>query len=339
MHTNEIEDRHSIHSGWLKIIMQTLQAHNIETSHLLDEFQLSANHFGEYDIRNLRSIHQYAIKTSHNPLFSADAANYITPFSFGCYSLMLWSAPNVHQLICDAARYFIFVAPQIRLKVVELEGITEIWLINNNSNESTRVTTIGMITTVSVLLTIIRKTTGQRLPRSTYHSAIPNCDSEIRAALEHRFDTKIVSTSSHRRLVFKREDLNAPLIHSSPETYQANLAIVKRRTIQLSKSDVILQLHIIFEQAETLQHMTIHNVASQLYVSPRTLNRKLTKVGTTFKATLENYRLEMALQLLREPNTPITTIAYHLGFSELSSFSRAFKRWTGYCPTQIDNHP
>ncbi len=338
MHAELLEDRYSLHPGWKKIIMQTIASHNMDPEQLIERFEVFPNSYGEYDIRNLRALHQYAIATSHNELFSADTANYITPFSFGCYSLMLWSAPNIYQLIHDAVSYFIFIAPQIRFKVMENDDTIEIWIINNNSNESSKVTTIGIVIIISTLLTIIKKATGRSLPSSAYYTSSSECSPEMVSALERRFNTKIIGSSSHRRLVFKREDLNTPLIHSCNEVYQANLAMVKKRAAQLSKSDVIMQLNAIFEEMDTLQHITINHVASKLYISPRTLNRKLAKVGTTFKATLNNYRLEVALKLLKESNIAVTTIAYQLGFSEISSFSRAFKRWTGYSPTEIDRY-
>jgi AraC-like DNA-binding protein len=73
-------------------------------------------------------------------------------------------------------------------------------------------------------------------------------------------------------------------------------------------------------------------IASQLHVSNRTLQRKLKEEGTTFLDLLQDTRLQLARTYLHQPGKSIVEIAYQLGFSEPSTFSRAFKRWTGKAP-------
>jgi AraC-like DNA-binding protein len=73
-------------------------------------------------------------------------------------------------------------------------------------------------------------------------------------------------------------------------------------------------------------------VADALNVSNRTLQRKLKDEGTSFIDLLQDTRLQLAEKYLAQPQKSIVEIAYLLGFSEPSTFSRAFKRWTGQAP-------
>jgi AraC-like DNA-binding protein len=73
-------------------------------------------------------------------------------------------------------------------------------------------------------------------------------------------------------------------------------------------------------------------IAGALNVSNRTLQRKLKDEGTSFVDLLQDTRLELARKYLANPGRSISEIAYLLGFSEPSTFSRAFKRWTGQAP-------
>lgn len=73
-------------------------------------------------------------------------------------------------------------------------------------------------------------------------------------------------------------------------------------------------------------------IAEALHVSNRTLQRKLKEEGTSFMDLLQNTRLQLAQRYLRHPNRSVVETAYLLGFSEPSTFSRAFKRWTGMAP-------
>lgn len=72
--------------------------------------------------------------------------------------------------------------------------------------------------------------------------------------------------------------------------------------------------------------------AARLRMSVRTLNRTLARERTTYRALLDQLRHERAISYLRDPRHSIGEVAFLLGFSELSAFSRAFKRWTGQTP-------
>ena len=74
------------------------------------------------------------------------------------------------------------------------------------------------------------------------------------------------------------------------------------------------------------------SVAHALYVSRRTLQRKLAQQGTSFRAVLDDVRRGLAESYLADGGVSIQEVAFMLGFSEQSSFHRAFQRWTGSAP-------
>ncbi len=73
-------------------------------------------------------------------------------------------------------------------------------------------------------------------------------------------------------------------------------------------------------------------LAKKLGMSRRTMQRRLAEVGTSFQEVLDETRREATERLLRRGNMSITEVAFALGYSEISSFYRAFKRWTGTSP-------
>jgi len=78
----------------------------------------------------------------------------------------------------------------------------------------------------------------------------------------------------------------------------------------------------------------VSTVADALHMSARTLQRHLEDEGTRFSEVLDRARLDAARALLADPRNSLIDVAFRLGFADLATFSRAFKRWTGKPPGQ-----
>ena len=77
----------------------------------------------------------------------------------------------------------------------------------------------------------------------------------------------------------------------------------------------------------------VTQVAVALGVSVRTLQRRLGESGVDYRALVDDIRHELALRYLRDRRHTLSDVAYLLGYSEISAFSRAFRRWTGSTPS------
>ena len=76
------------------------------------------------------------------------------------------------------------------------------------------------------------------------------------------------------------------------------------------------------------------DVADQLHIHERTLNRRLQEEGSSFRRELEAVRYEVAKQLLADSEIPLSKIASALHYADATAFSRAFKRWSGTTPSR-----
>jgi AraC-like DNA-binding protein len=79
---------------------------------------------------------------------------------------------------------------------------------------------------------------------------------------------------------------------------------------------------------------TAARVAHQLHMSQRTLERRLSSEGTTFKSLLDDLRRRLALEYVSSGSFALSEIAFLLGFSQQGAFHRAFKRWTAQTPLE-----
>jgi len=131
---------------------------------------------------------------------------------------------------------------------------------------------------------------------------------------------------------------------SDPDLFRSNIA--KCRELKLSlgadKSDVVslVETRLLnhFERrisgathAEKIPSLNI--LAQELFMSPRTLIRKLAKRRTSYQQILDCIRSKEAERLLRSTHNTAAEIAQKLGYLEAANFGRAFKRWHGKSPS------
>lgn len=82
-------------------------------------------------------------------------------------------------------------------------------------------------------------------------------------------------------------------------------------------------------------NVTVEQIAGVLGMNTRTLQRALKEEGTSFINLLNDTRMDIAKRFIQDKNMDLTEVAFLLGFAELSTFSRSFKRWTGQSPMQF----
>lgn len=125
-----------------------------------------------------------------------------------------------------------------------------------------------------------------------------------------------------------------PKLHSIVHRY-ADLMLAELPSTQTLAGDIrrMLPAELLRSRADAA------SVARKLHVSVRTLGRRLEEEGTSFKVLLNDVRRELALNMLVRGDLPIADVARQLDFADVSTFHRAFRRWTGQTPaTYRANH-
>ncbi len=81
-------------------------------------------------------------------------------------------------------------------------------------------------------------------------------------------------------------------------------------------------------------HPYLEEVAEKLGIQQRTLQRRLSAAGTSYKQLVYEVRFDLVTKLLEDPHVPIASIAPKAGFARHSGLSRAFNGWTGMAPSE-----
>lgn len=136
-------------------------------------------------------------------------------------------------------------------------------------------------------------------------------------------------------LVVDAASLSVPVVNAD-----ARLLDLLRRyaddllTRRAHKGDVVTRAERwVFENLHTGQ-VGARQLARGLGMSDRTLARRLAEHGLTPARVVEELRQQLANKYLAEHPFPLGRITYLLGYSDLSSFTRAFRRWTGRTPSE-----
>lgn len=136
------------------------------------------------------------------------------------------------------------------------------------------------------------------------------------------------------RFIMPASHLDEPILSANPlllRTFEQHAdAMLLRMEKQGSKSHQVAQV-----LAQRLKGAVppLSEIARELAMSDRNLQRALRNDGTSFQKLLDEVRRDLAISHLANPDTSAGQVGFLLGFSEPSAFHRAFRRWTGQAPS------
>lgn len=117
------------------------------------------------------------------------------------------------------------------------------------------------------------------------------------------------------------------------DNYQKSLRQVEKILTKRNKRlELYVQVKEAIKQCLLQRKATQENVASELNLSVRNLQRRLKEAGTSYQTILDDSREELSMKLLKTLDVPLYEISFLVGFTEPSAFYKAFRRWTGKRP-------
>jgi AraC-like DNA-binding protein len=154
-----------------------------------------------------------------------------------------------------------------------------------------------------------------------------------RALLERHFGCRVRFKTDRNALVFRSSDLDRPFVTQNEELVamigtQLDSELKSRNT----SMNVGEQVKDALRQSLAGKRPTLQDVAQELGLSARTLQRRLADAGITFQQLVEDTRRELAHYYLKQRSVELNEAAFLLGFEDTNSFFRAFQGWEGTSP-------
>lgn len=160
------------------------------------------------------------------------------------------------------------------------------------------------------------------------------------ARYQELFNCQIRFEQEHNAVVFGRELLDRPQLHSDEAVRTALQETVERFFRERNYGSPLSErVRSLLEAPDDFVTMGAAKIARRLGVSRRTLRRRLATEGTSMPALLDEARCRLACRALKLPGVSVKEVAEFLHFSEPSAFRRAFKRWTGQTPVEYARLP
>lgn len=183
----------------------------------------------------------------------------------------------------------------------------------------------------SVLYDMCRSVYGEdfSLMRVDLRRARPNCAEKFK----ERFKAPVVFGAEENIIYISRNVALKPLPTANADLARINEEIVDQYLAQLTQGEMSVRVRTKLIQRLPSGNISQDEVASELFMSARTLQRRLKEEGISYQEVLRSTREDLATRYMKDEQTSVSEIAYLLGFSEVANFTRAFKSWTGVAPT------
>jgi AraC-like DNA-binding protein len=251
------------------------------------------------------------------------------PKNIGALAYAVLNSSTVAAAFETAARYFHLHNEAAQLVFREENNLNYLCysLKHLDFDEPRQFIEYGMAAALNTLSTMVG---SQWSPREVHfaHDAPPTNSRHLEV-----FRAPVLFACATNAIVMDREFCQQPIPAADPNLFKVLHRYLETVLSQMPKADQRLEL-IRRKIAEAIKDGTpnILRVAKAMACSPRTLQRQLNTCATDFRTLLDDTRKRLALAYLKDSKNTLTQIAFLLGYSEVSTFNRSFKRWTGKTP-------
>jgi len=279
---------------------------------------------------DINAIYERAVAATGDPYFGLRVAGYIVPGMLHALGYALLASETLEEFCKRVVRYWNLVAQSANFSVVD-DGVK---LKLEAQVRSASLCFETEDTFAALVLRLMRMARQQELLPLRLELRRPMPAGGDAPYLEY-FGCPVQFGRESLCLYFDLAIMRQPLAGASRELAQYNDQIVLRYLEKLDRDDIVSRVRGHIVSGLSAGRFSRTDVAASVHMSASTLQVKLARAGLSFQQLLDETRHEIALGYIEQSRLSITEIAFMLGFSDLSNFIRAFKRWTGKSPTEF----
>jgi AraC-like DNA-binding protein len=311
---------------------------DMDMNKLLHEFGITPamlnDHHAHIRYPIASSLRRQVLSTIKNDAFALLVGEKLPIVELGIVDYICTSSPSVSSAMNNLSRYFRLIAhPDFAVSYEEKNnsGLINYGQQGATFSHQTIFEQQSTEFTFSITISRIRAVVKTRVnPVSvSFRHAPPSYVDEY----ERIFQAPISFNSENNVMILGEDSLGL-----SPDHQEHNLHHILKTYAETSVSslpDISGIANLVLQELKKAFHHgepTAESIANKLFMSPRTLHRKLKQENTSFAGLRDQLRCELAQSMLGNHELSVTDISFLLGFSQPSAFNRAFKRWNGITP-------
>ncbi|OBH03153.1 MULTISPECIES: AraC family transcriptional regulator [unclassified Mycobacterium] len=281
----------------------------------------------------IRAVRRLLARLPDEAGLGVDVGSRFTLTHMGLFGFAVMSCGTLRELFSMAMRYFALTMLHIDLKLFETADDCVIEIGAAHLPEDVRGFFIerdiaGIIsTTVTFTLPVAEKYAQEVSAELAVNEAL------LRPVLALVPVHDVAFGRAHNRLHFPRAMFDEPLPQADRHTMELCMAQcdVLMQNSERRQGITALVRSKLFRDSGVFP--TLSDVAAELDIHPRTLRRRLAEEDTSFRALLNEARSTVAVDLLRNVGLTVEEVSTRLGYTEVSTFSHAFRRWYGVAPS------
>ena len=325
----------SILSSVPRMIWRLLESHDIDADAVFRQSGFDPAHMSEPRMRypkdSFQNLWANVVKITGNGSIGIEAGRFYSPLDLSALGVSFLSSTTLMEALQRLRRYESIVNSNLTITLVETEQRVDV--LSDANLAVKEVSKIHEDIRKAVVLDLCRK--GLEPDLNPIEVAFTYPEPEDTSEYAAIFRCPLLFSQSVSRLSFSVDDTQRAFLTSNRELAFGNDQILNEMLSELKGSSLASQVkHVIIECLPS-GTPTEKDIVERLFMSSRTLQRKLSDEGTNFRTLLLEARRVLAEQYISDKNMPLAEISYMLGFADQSSFFRAFKKWTGDSPSQF----
>ncbi|MDL2182735.1 AraC family transcriptional regulator [Pseudomonas sp. ChxA] len=322
-------------ASWTRALRKQLDALNLDSAALCIEAGLDPQQMDDpnarYPLSATTRLWELAVQASGDPAIGLRVSRFVSPTTFHALGYALVASGSLREVFERIVRYHQVVSDALTLELSAEGERYHFRLLQPPDSPAPALEAIDAFAAIYV------RTCRNRLgrdyaPLAVYLRRPEPADPKPWHAV---FRAPVFFGAEEDRLEFAARDFDSHLDDANPELAEHNETVLKRTLAQLQPLTWERKVRRAIEEQLPEGEPSAERIAQALHLSLRSLQRHLADEGCRFDALLNECRENLALLHLRDPHCSLAEISYLLGFADTSSFSRAFKRWTGMTPGQF----
>jgi AraC-like DNA-binding protein len=284
-----------------------------------------------YPWLKMQHLWKLAVQETGDPCFGLYVARRVRPTSFHALGYSWLASQTLHGSLQRFCRYYhlITTAPLH----LGLEERNNQYVFSGVLGDSRLVTADASTDAfLACVLQLCRAATDSSFAPTAVtlqHEGSDHVDEYIRF-----FDAPVTFSAERNAMFFEKAALETILPGDNSELAKANDKVAEHYLESLEPRKVASEVRELLVTLLPSGHSNQDLIAQRLHRSVSTLQRQLTSEGTNYQEVRDATRQALAEEYVADHKLTLSQVAYMLGFSDQSNFSRAFKRWTGSSPRE-----